>query len=210
MPGYLELKSGYSYPTYDLQMAAGIHLCNHGISDRLEFDEKSHVYWADGVIIPSITQIPRLAGMTDFQKGGDAEWYMDRGKALHKASELYDLGLLDPDTIDPEIMGEFTAYVRFREEVPLKMRHIEHRLWSPRYKYAGTLDRVIEGYESYNLYLRKNGTYRLKKAENVPTNFQYFLSALVCVTNHAGAGVEIARLNVENWKRRFIKGGNNG
>lgn len=203
MPAYLEIKTGGQYPVYDLQMAAGIHLVNHGIPDGLEFEQADHVYRVNGNVLPSITQIPKRAGMTEFRDG--MEWYMDRGSALHKATELYDKGTLDEDTIDPEISGEFSAYKKFRSEANITIRSIEIRLWSPQYKFAGTLDRIIEGPTSYKLFLRKNGTYRLKEYVVSQNDWNYFLSALICVTGHAGAGLEIAQANVSVWKKRFLK-----
>jgi hypothetical protein len=204
MPGYLEIKTGDSYPTYDLQMAAGIHLIHNGTPDGLEFEDEDHVYRANGDIIPSITQVPKLAGMSSFRPG--MEWYMDKGKALHKATELYDKGVLDEDTIDPAIEGEFSAYKRFRAEAGITIRSIETRLWCPKYRFAGTLDRIIEGPTSYNLYLRKNGTYRLKEYPTNQMDWQFFLSALICVTGHQGAGLEIAKMNVKTWIKRNMKG----
>lgn len=205
---YLEIKTGNSYPSYALQMSAGIYLINNGTPDGLTFEDEGHIYRANGEILPSITGVPRLAGMTSFRPG--MEWHMDRGKALHKATELYDLDRLDEDTVDPEIRGEFEAYRKFRRDFHCTIRSIETRLWCPRLKFAGTLDRIIEGPISYNLYLRKNGTYRLKEYVHNGMDWQYFLSALVMISDRTEAQKEIARINVETWIKRNLKEGHNG
>lgn len=201
MAGYLEIKTGNSYPVYDLQMSAGVWLINHGTSEGLEFTDEGHTYRVGDEILKSITQIPKLAGMTSFRPG--MEWFMDRGTALHKATELHDLGKLDEDSVDPEIRGELDAYKKFRQESGVAIRSIETRLWCPKYRFAGCLDRIIEGPTSYKLFLKKNGTYRLKEYIPNGTDWQYFLSALLLIgDNHHGVGKDIARLNVENWIKK--------
>lgn len=205
MSSILEIKTNSSFPVYDLQCAAEVYLGNFGIADDLEFDDEHHIYYGRGEMLPSVTQIPKRAGMAGVFDTLDP-WYATRGQAVHKATELYDLGTLDEDSIDPAISPYFDAYKRFRADTDITIKDVEKRLWCPKYRFAGTIDRLIAGPTSYKLFLLKNGKYRLKAVENTQANFNYFLSALVMISdNHNGAGKDIARMNVTTWIRRNCK-----
>ncbi len=94
--------------------------------------------------LPHVTAILREAGLVN------QEWFTDyareRGSALHKATELHDLGDLDEDSIDPCIHAPFVGYCQFLEEVKPKILTIEEHV---EYQglYQGTLDRrlIING-----------------------------------------------------------------
>jgi hypothetical protein len=111
---------------------------------ELIFDEALHQYSlvddAGGVrVIPSVTQILRDNGFinTDYVKPEDLE----RGKDVHKITELYDLDKLDEDTVDESYMGYFEAWKKFKKEKYFSPTAVEVRTWHKTYLYAGTLDR---------------------------------------------------------------------
>ena len=71
--------------------------------DDLEFDEDKHLFTVNGEIIPSVTQILKREG---FCPGLDFidPWYLKRGSYVHKATELFDKGTLNEDSLSHEIM----------------------------------------------------------------------------------------------------------
>ena len=108
-------------------------------SKELTFDEEKHEYRLNGRILPSVTQILREIGFVDdtyFTEDSAA-----RGIAVHKATELYDLGTLDEDSLDPRLVDYLEGWKRFRNETGFFPTSIEGRGWS-KFGYVGTFDRV--------------------------------------------------------------------
>ncbi len=111
----------------------------------LAFDAASHRYTLDGVVLPSVTQVIRDAGLMPAYYSEDAEWYADRGSAVHEATALYDRGILDDASLDQEIVGYVESYRAFRRdsEKDLRIVDIEVPLASLGMFLAGTPDRLI-------------------------------------------------------------------
>lgn len=203
--GILDIKTGSNSPDQDLQISAYDELARHGSPEGIIFNEDPHIFTVNGEIFPSTTKILKLAGLTpDFSMLDP--WYAMRGKYTHKATELYDQGTLDDDTVDDAILPYLDAYKSFREDCPIKIKGIEVMLWHPVYKYTGIIDRIIEGNSHYKLFLKKTGKYKLVEVTNIRTHFNTFLSALVDVTgNRTEAQREIARINLEQWRKKNMK-----
>jgi hypothetical protein len=108
----------------------------------LKFDRDSHTYTWNGTPVVNVTRI--TDSLNDY--AGVPEAIMraaaDRGDAVHFTTELYDKDDLDEKSVLEEIRGYFNAWVRFREETGFVPSHIESRVFSERYRYAGTLDRA--------------------------------------------------------------------
>ena len=109
----------------------------------LTFDETTHVYKLDGAILPSVSTILEAAGVVDkrFFKPEHAE----RGKVVHRITELMDHGTLDWSTVDEKTWGWVEAYQKFQDEVGYPMRDfdlIEWMLYHATLLYAGTADRL--------------------------------------------------------------------
>lgn len=190
MPGAIDKKAGVPSPDQDLQISAYVELLRNGTPEGLTFDEEHHIFTVNGRVIPSVTTILKRAGMTpDWSKIADIEWYAQRGTYIHKATELWENGTLDEDTIDPLISGYVDAYKACRRDFPVKVIGQEVRLWHPVHEYAGIVDMIIEGNKSYKLFLRENGTYKLIEVENIRAQFNVFVSAL----------------NVMRWKEQNMK-----
>jgi hypothetical protein len=109
--------------------------------DELVYDAKSHTYRVGGRLIPHITEIvpsdyshvpPRVL-----------EKARQRGTAVHRATELYDQGLLNWSTLDPRLVGYLEAWVKARAEyeIEFEFADIERRLYHPIDCYGGTGDR---------------------------------------------------------------------
>lgn len=116
----------------------------------LEFIEETHTYLLDGVVIPSVTQILDILGGYEVIPKAVLQKAADRGTAVHKATELSDLGELDYSDLDDEILGYLMGWHKFLDDKKPELVAIEHRTHHDGFKYAGTLDRelILDGYLS--------------------------------------------------------------
>ena len=190
-----DIKTGTKNPAINLQVSAYWELAHNGTTLDLLFDEEHHHFSQEstGQILPSVTQVLSKMGLTpDFLKWVDP-WYALRGSLAHRATELHDNGILDESTVDEEIAPYLAAYQKFRKEWAGEIVKTEYRMWHPTYKYAGIVDRVIEGSKCYVLYLEKNG-YRFEEVKNLRSHLNVFLSAL----------------NVLRWRQENLKEVQNG
>jgi len=118
----------------------------------LEFNAEKHEYRFDGRIVPSVSNI--LAPYMDFSKIPPQK-LIDKqawGNSVHLYLQEYDRGILDYDAIDdvldpeaPNIKQVVLKWDKFID--PYLEKHdtmkIEHRMFSPRLRYAGTADRIV-------------------------------------------------------------------
>ena len=119
----------------------------------LIFDEAAHTYTVEGVVLPSVTQVLQDVGVIDygFIPREERERYLQRGRAVHLATELDDAGELEEESVVPAIAGFLAAWRRFRSESGFVPELIEYRSYNPSLGYAGTLDR--SGKIGQSLYL---------------------------------------------------------
>jgi hypothetical protein len=102
------------------------------------FDEDSHTYSLDGRRLISTTQ---AISILDDRPKVDRQ-YLERGRLVHFATELYDRGHLDESIIDDDVRGRLEAYIKFRKDTGFEPVYIEHPLFHPEHFYAGRIDRV--------------------------------------------------------------------
>ncbi len=102
------------------------------------FDPLTHTYEIDGVVVPGVTQICNP---------GIAPWYTDeatqRGTHVHRACELYDRGMLDEETLDPQLRPYLDAWKEFVHRYGNEWVAIEQQFFSAAHGFAGTVDRVL-------------------------------------------------------------------
>jgi hypothetical protein len=81
------------------------------------YDPESHVYTEGGVEVPSVTQVLKLAGLSDYSDipVNILETAAARGTALHEATALLDQDNLDLESVDPAIAGYLLSYQRWKE-----------------------------------------------------------------------------------------------
>lgn len=107
---------------------------------NLEFNEEKHEYKINGVLVPSVTQIIKV--LYDFE--GIPEDKLEhaalRGKAVHKACEIFNLGQEFAWPLSNEIVPYFEAWKKFVRETGLVVTDAERQLGHPHMMYAGTLD----------------------------------------------------------------------
>ena len=116
-----------------------------------DFTAESHTYTAGGQVFPSVTGILRDTGLIDTQ------WFdelsRDRGSFVHLATQFYDEGTLDAETLDERIKPYLRGYIQFRADSGFEPLPIldqvsdeevlaEGRRFQNQYRYAGTIDRI--------------------------------------------------------------------
>ena len=112
--------------------------------NHLVFDPIEHKYFYDGLEVPSVTTILKSANLVNF----DMVPYQVLEKAayigtcVHNATAYADAGTLDYSTIDECLTGYLDAWEKFKKETGFKFTHIEVKLYSEKYKYAGAIDRI--------------------------------------------------------------------
>lgn len=115
-----------------------------GARDELVFDEAKHAYYMAGVRVPGVTSI--LAPLTNFV-GIPPQVLAAKaqlGADVHTATEFDDDGDLDESTVSPEVMPYVLAYRKFRADTGAVVIANERRVYEPMFRYAGTLDRVLQ------------------------------------------------------------------
>ncbi len=107
----------------------------------LTFDEASHTYRYNGIVVPGVTTI--LSPLTDFSRVPPhvLRAAADFGTAVHLACELDDLGDLDESALDPALVPYLTAWRKFSADYEVQWELIEKQVHHKTMGYAGTLDR---------------------------------------------------------------------
>lgn len=123
----------------------------------LTFDEAKHEYrlGVSGPVIDSVTQILKAVGISRYGRPGTELFdtpAMQRGKAVHRATELFDKEVLDFATVTDDVMPYLMAWIDFREKTGFQPSLIEQQVFHRIYSYAGTLDR--EGTMGPNPYVK--------------------------------------------------------
>jgi hypothetical protein len=113
------------------------------LDPQLKFDEATHRYYLGNVTLPSVTTVLAAAGLLDYGFLGDRrEQYLERGRAVHLATQQYDDHIPTEESNNAEILGYLEAWRAFRRDYGFVPHLIEHRVFNRQYAYAGTLDRV--------------------------------------------------------------------
>lgn len=112
----------------------------------LEFNEEKHEYKFQNVVIPSVTQILKAEGMTNF--GMVSEEVLNAnalfGSAVHKCVEYRVKGTLNESTVDPALMPYLAGWDNFVEDFGFKFKASEVQGFHPVYRYAYTADLLGE------------------------------------------------------------------
>jgi hypothetical protein len=107
------------------------------------FDAATHRYCLDGVPMPSVTRILEHAGLVDYTFLGERrKEYLERGRAVHLATQCYDEGNLAEASMPLELRGFLDAWRLFRNDYAFQPILIEHKVFHAEHQYAGTLDRT--------------------------------------------------------------------
>ncbi len=107
----------------------------------LTFDEATHTYRYNGIVVPGVTTI--LSPLSDFSRVPPhvLRAAADFGTAVHLACELDDLGDLDESALDPALVPYLAAWRKFSADHEVEWELIEQPVHHKAMGYAGTLDR---------------------------------------------------------------------
>lgn len=110
----------------------------------LEFHEARHEYRLDGEVVPSVTQVTDGL-LTDLSMvpRDVLERAAAFGTAVHMTCELDDDDMLDEDALDVALRPYLAGYRKFKAEVKPEVLANELKVYSRKYGFAGTLDRVM-------------------------------------------------------------------
>lgn len=110
------------------------------------FNPETHEYFVDKVKYPSVSEIIKSAGISDFSnvRADVLEAACKFGKAVHKATELWDAETLNEAKLSEPLKPYLECWKRFVVDYKVKVLWSERQLYSPLWKFAGTLDRVAE------------------------------------------------------------------
>jgi hypothetical protein len=112
------------------------------LAAELTLDESTHTYRLGDRVLPSVTQITATIAPLFGIPREVLDAKADLGTAVHLATQFYDEGDLDADSL-PEAVGPyFRAYAKFLHDSEARWTHVERRVCHHGYGYAGTLDRV--------------------------------------------------------------------
>lgn len=105
-------------------------------------DGSTHTYYLDGQVIPGVTQtIDQLTSFAGIPPEV-LEYASERGRLVHRATELYDNENLDFGSLDPVLVPYLDAWIKFKKESGFIPINIEQIVFHKRHRYAGTLDRA--------------------------------------------------------------------
>ena len=117
-----------------------VELCEGGLRPpfAITFQEEGHRYRIDEEPVPSVTQV--VDQLHNFTGSHDATAAMERGTLIHKACELFILGVLDWNTVDESIYPEVRTFAEWWDTSRFKPLLVEGLVGSKQYKFAGRLD----------------------------------------------------------------------
>lgn len=108
----------------------------------LTFDPVKHEYQWDGRPVINVTRVTDSLDSYFGVPQNVLERKADIGDAVHYATELYDRNELNRETLPEQVRGYVTAWIDFTTTTGFLASHIERRVFSQKYRFAGTLDRV--------------------------------------------------------------------
>jgi len=110
----------------------------------LTFDHEHHIYRLNGVVMPSVTQVISAAGLSNYDHvpADVLQAACEFGANVHKACEYSDKWSLDLASLDPALAPYLSAWVKFLSDYSAEVVEIEAPLYSPKYKFCGTPDRI--------------------------------------------------------------------
>lgn len=119
--------------------------------DAFTFDEETHTYTVDGVVVPSVTQICEPITAGKYPPSGVVEQAARRGSRIHELCALYDMDAL-PDEFEGDLLPYVQAWANFCRDYSPEWLYIEKPMYcgitikaADHYEeriVAGTLDRL--------------------------------------------------------------------
>ena len=135
----------------------------------LTFTAENHIYRVGGVIVPSVTQIIKDAGLVNFDFISDEllAAKADLGNKVHSTIELNDHGTLDVETLHILLKKYLDSWIKFKHDFNYTTIDIELQLYHPLFRYAGRIDQVGETEKGLTLLDIKSG--KVQKTHPIQT-----------------------------------------
>lgn len=108
---------------------------------RIKFDAPTHRYQINGKDVPSVTQVLGMANLYAFIDKQLLAKAARFGTAVHKATELYDAGTLDYNSLDAALVPYLEGWRKFLTDTQFQIINSEEIVGSS-LGYAGTYDRI--------------------------------------------------------------------
>ncbi len=109
------------------------------VSSELQFEESTHTYTRNGVVIPGVTETLQSAGIID------TTWFTEsaawKGSRIHLACQFDDEGDIEESEFTEEELGYLEAWRKFKEKNKVDFTAIERPMGND--DYSGTPDRIV-------------------------------------------------------------------
>jgi len=140
----------YQPATWDYTLHHALHpeklpMKLSGLSSvMLDFEESTHKFEHKGLVIPSVTQLLKEAGITpDYSLFSNTK-ALRIGNAVHMATSLSDEERLDTQSISTPIVPYMTAWSAYRDaHKPIKIMANESSFVREDFSLVGTPDRIV-------------------------------------------------------------------
>lgn len=111
---------------------------------ELVFDVATHTYRYNGNVVPGVTSVIESVGLSDFSMVPHdvLEQAKAFGAEVHKVTEKLDRGQQIQGDISNATGLYLCHYIKFLHDLDVEIIEIEKRVFSEKYVYAGTLDRI--------------------------------------------------------------------
>jgi len=111
------------------------------------FDAEKHLYFIDGVNVPSFSEIAEANGLFNYSAVSEEVMQASGqfGSAAHKACQLWDLEQLDEESLSEPLIPYLDGWKKFRSEfgVVIYPQWIETPMFSLKYRFGTTPDRIV-------------------------------------------------------------------
>jgi hypothetical protein len=208
------------------------------VENKLTFNKETHEYFFNGAKLPSVTHILQDAGIIDLSgiPFSRLEAAREFGSAVHLACQLYDEDNLNEKTLDHNLRPYLDAWVKFEKDTGFEIIEFEedtgfviieneNPICSPKYRFAGTPDRVGRldcltivdikstaelspaiGIQTAGYQIAWNETHEEKVKKRIAVLLQpdgkYKIESY---KDKNDTNVFLAALSVFNWKKRNLK-----
>lgn len=110
-----------------------------------KFNPENHTYTLGGKPIIGLTSALKAAGFNNFEYVNEAvlELARERGKAVHKATELHDKRRLEENSVHENVAPYLKGWRDFLSLKRVQILDIEKPIYSKKYLFACTPDRIV-------------------------------------------------------------------
>jgi len=111
---------------------------------KLTFQEEGHIYKVDGVEIPSVTQVLKAAGLSNFDHVNQhvLEKSIQFGNVVHKTIELKCKGTLDESSVNDVIKPYITQWDKFCLDYQYFSKQVEYRAYNSSLRVGFCIDNL--------------------------------------------------------------------